>query len=432
MAGAATVAGTRVAGTPVASRARARSTARGVLRGGSFVLAATLLWHVSNFAFNAVGARALGAGGYGQLAAVVALLYVVSPLLYALQATASASAARLLSAGRPGNIRPQMARQTWRAAGRTTLLVALAGLASGLIAHLLRLSSPLPVVLLLASMPLAAAVNVQRGTLQGIGSFGRYATSTAAEAISKIALAAAVLLLWPNVNGAVLATAAALGCAAIAHTRLLRALPAAAPTGGSLVGAKRDGALTLGCLVLLAAMLSADVIAARHGMSSHAAGVYAAISLAGKVVFFATSGLTWVLFPMLSARDECGEDGRKLLLGGVAGVALVAFVVAGVEWLAPSLVIVPLTGHGFEAAAPWLGPAACAFAPYALAYVLGMGLAARRSRAAVLILAAAAAGQIGALVLVSPTVGHLLAVNAVAFTAAAVGLAVVCLRRGTP
>jgi O-antigen/teichoic acid export membrane protein len=439
MANAATFAGGSLAAAPAsaesarrAERSQRRRTVGAVARGGTFVLAATLMWHASNFAFNAVGARSLGASGYGQLAAVVALLYVVSPVLYALQASASSMAARLLSAGRGGEIRGQMARQAWRAAGWSAVVVCVAGLGAGLIAHLLRLSSPLPVLLLLASMPLAAVVNVQRGALQGIGRFGRYSASTAAEAGSKIALACALLLLWPNVNGAVLAAAAALGCAALLHPRLLRALPPAVPTGRALTGTAGDGALTLGCLVLLAVMLSGDVIAARHGMTAHGAGVYAAVSLAGKVVFFATSGLTWVLFPMLSARDQRGEDGRKLLLGVLGGVALVAVVVAGIEWLAPAVVIVPLTGHGFESAAPWLGPAACAFAPYALTYVLGMGLAARRCRAAAAILAAATAGQVAAFMLVPASIAHLLLINAAVFTAAAGGLAVLCLRRKTP
>lgn len=412
-------------------RASAPASARAVARGGTFVLAATLTWHASNFAFNALGARALGPGGYGQLAAVVALLYIVSPVLYSLQASASGRAARLLSDGRAGDVRPLLARQTWYAVGFSTLAAAIAALAAGQIAHALRLPASLAVVLLLASMPLAAAVNVQRGALQGIGRFERYAVSTATEGVAKIALVALLLILWPSVDGAVLATAAALGCAALANLRLLRALPAGAPTGAAAPGSIGDGALTLGCLVLLAVLLSSDVIAARHGMGSHASGVYAAVSLAGKVVFFATSGLTWVLFPMLSARDQHGEDGRRLLLGVLGGVAAVATVVCTVEWLVPSLVIVPLTGHGFAAAAPWLGPAACAFIPYALAYVLGMALAARRRRAALWVLAAATVVQIAGFALFSPTIGHLLAVDAGAFSLAAAGLGVLCLRRRT-
>ncbi len=408
--------------------ARRWDALRAVARGGSFVLGATLLWNVSNFAFNAVGARALGPGGYGQLAAVVALLYVVSPLLYALQATASGTVARLQSSNREGDIRLQLRSQTWRAAAWTAPAVVLAALASGQIADALRLSSAVPVLLLLATLPLAAVVNVQRGGLQGIGRFERYAASTTIEAAAKIVLAGALLLIWPSVEGAVLATAAALGCAALAHTRLLRVLPATVPTGRAPLASARNGVLTLTCLVLLAVLLSADVIAARHGMGPHASGVYAATSLAGKIVFFATSGLTWVLFPMLSARDERGEDGRRLLLGAVGGVALVAVAVAGVEWLAPNAVLAPLAGHGYEAAAPWLAVAACAFAPYAVAYVLGMGLAARRRSSAAVVLAFAVAIQIGGFVLISPTVGHLLAINAVAFTVATLGLAAICLR----
>jgi O-antigen/teichoic acid export membrane protein len=404
-------------------------TIRAVARGSTFVLGATLLWNVSNFAFNAVGARALGPGKYGQLTAVVALLYVVSPLLYTLQATSSGTAARLVSSARPGDVRPQLGRLLLRATAWAVLATALVAFAAEPIAHALRLPSPLPVLVLLASVPLAVIINLQRGALQGTGHFGRYAASTATEATAKIALVAALLVLWPNVAIAMLATIGALACAAIAHTRLLRALPAAAPaTRAAPTQASRGGPLTLVCLVLLAILLSADVIAARHGMTSHSAGMYAAISLAGKIVFFATSGLTWVLFPMLSARDERGESGHKLLLGAVGSVALVAAAVAGVEWIAPSLVILPLAGHAYAGAAPWLARSACTFAPYAIAYLLAMGLAARRRYAAGVVLAVAAAAQLLALALITPSFGHLLAINAAVFTAAAVALAILCLR----
>ncbi len=418
-----------VLGAP--ARPAPRRAARVVARGSAFVLASTLLWHASNFAFNALGARALGPTGYGQLAAVVALLYVVSPLLYAMQATASGAVARLASADRPGDVRPELRRQARRAALWTGVAAACVAVGAGAIARALRLPSAVPVLLLLASLPLAAVVNVQRGALQGAGRFERYATSTGVEAAAKIALAVVVLLAWPGVEGAVLATAVALGCAALAHVRLLRTLPPAAPTGRPRPAARSDGATTLLSLVLLAALFSADVVVARHGMEGHAAGIYAAVSLAGKVVFFATSGLTWVLFPLLSARDERGEDGRGLLLGAVGAVVVVVAGVTAVEAIDPSLVLVPLAGHGFAGAEPWLAPAAGAFALYAIAYLLGMGLAARRSRAGVAVLVAAVAVQLAALALVTPTVGHLLAVDAAAFGLAAAGLAVVCLREGT-
>ncbi len=411
---------------PVGAASRAESSVRAIARGGTLLLGATLLWNISNFAFNAFGARALGPAGYGQLTAVVALLAIVSPLLYTLQATASGTTARLVSAGRSGEVRSQVKSQVLRALIWASVGAGVVVLGARPIAHLLRLSSVAPVLLLLAAVPLAVVINVQRGAMQGVGQFGRCAVSTATEAVAN-ACAGALLLLVPNVEVAVLATAAALGCAAIAHTRLLRALPAAASTGATDVN-RRGGSVTLACLVALAALLSADVIAARHGMGSHAAGMYAAIALAGKMVFYATAGLTWVLFPMLSGRDERGEDGRRLLLGAVGGVALVAAAIAGVEWLAPSLVIGTLAGHAYTAGAPWLAPAACAFAPYAVAYVLAMGLAARRRRSAAVVLAVACVTQISAFMLVEPSVGHLLLINASVFSGASIALAVICLR----
>jgi hypothetical protein len=52
-------------------------TRRTLVRGSALVVASTLVWHASSFAFNAAAARLLGVEHFGSLAALMALLAIV-------------------------------------------------------------------------------------------------------------------------------------------------------------------------------------------------------------------------------------------------------------------------------------------------------------------------------------------------------------------
>jgi O-antigen/teichoic acid export membrane protein len=398
------------------------------MRGGALVMAATLLWHASNFAYNSLGAHALGPSQYGALAAVVALLYVVSPLLFSVQTLASGVAARLTETGNWDRLAGLLRYYTRRLAVAAVVLTILLLPTSEAVARALHLPSALPVILVFATLPLAVVVNVQRGALQGSRRFGRYAGSTAVEAVAKVGVAVALILLWPTVEGALLAVLAGLICAGIAHFGLLRFLPRRPSPLGGVRHPTGESAATLASLSLLALLFSVDVIVAKHFMSAHDAGLYAAVSLCGKIVFFATSGLNWLLFPLFSAIHQRGGSGRQAFLAGLAVLLAVSAAIATVEFTVPSLVVTPLVGTRYAAATHYIGLMAIAFGLYGAVYLASLYLLSRKRIAGVAVLAVAAVAQLGGLAAFHRTVFDVAWVELVVFGAAAAVLAVVCLR----
>ena len=61
----------------VEARAIRTTAATRLLTGGAMVVAGTAVFQASNFAFNSIAARALGPVGYGDLAAVIGIVYLV-------------------------------------------------------------------------------------------------------------------------------------------------------------------------------------------------------------------------------------------------------------------------------------------------------------------------------------------------------------------
>jgi O-antigen/teichoic acid export membrane protein len=402
------------------------------LRSGGVVLAATLVWHASNFGFNSVSARLLGPSGYSELAATVALLYVASPVLVSIQTLTSRAATALTVTGDEEAVRPMVRASTRRLALVAVLIAAAATAVSPLVGDLLRLPSGVPVAIVIGGLSLSLLTHCQRGALQGTGRFSRYAASTAVEGVAKVVGAAAILLLAArSVNAAAAAIPLAAACTLVVNRTLLSALPAAGDRGEAAASpVERGSVATLATFILLALLLSADVFAARRFLPGHEAGLYAAVSLCGKVAYFATSAIPVFLFPSFSAKRDRKSSARWLLAAGIAIVVAVSAAIAVGYTVAPKLVLDPLFGARYTGAAVFLGQIAIAFGAYAVTYLSATYLVACRSRAGAVILAVAAAAQVSALLIAHSSVASIVHDQMVVLGTAAVATSLAAFRIG--
>ena len=418
-------AGTAIKPAGAASRIWNAGAPRTFVRSGLVVLGATLVWHASNFAFNSVAARLLGPDGYSELAATVALLYIASPLLVSIQTMTSRNSTELFVAGDASAIRPLLRGTLARLALVAVAATALAAAISAPLARLLHLGSSVAIVIVVGGLAVSLLTHTQRGALQGTTHFGRYALSTTVEALTKVIGAALILsLVSRSVDGAVAAVPLAALATLAVNTLLLRVLPRDHPSVTRVATTKTRSLTTVGTFVLLAVLLSADVLAAKRFLPPAAAGLYAAISLCGKTTFFATSAVSLFLFPLFSAKRERDEDTRLLFSLACGGIAACSIAMATVYYAAPAIVLDPLFGSRYRAADPYLGQIAIAFGCYALMYLAATFLVAQKSRAGVLVLAAVTAFQLIMLLSAHRTIGDIVSVQVVVL---AVGAAMMTL-----
>lgn len=393
------------------------------VRAGAPVFAATLLWQLSNFVFNAAGARLLGPATYGSLAAAVGLLYLVNPLLITIQTVASRETTAYISSGRLSELRGAM----WFYGRRLFIVGVVMSLAlmaaSPWISGFLRIDTVGPIIVLAAALPIWCVALLQRGVLQGSQRFGRLAISTAVESLAKIATAIALLsLFWRGATGGMLAVVAGAASAVAVGGLMLRYLPYGDVRHIPRVHPARYSLVTLAILALLAVLLSTDTLAAKHYMSSSTAGLYAGVSICGKIVYFITSVLSIYLFPLFSAHHDRGEDARKRLGAALAVVLGGTLVIAGVFSLEPQLVVIPLLGGKFGAADQYVALAGVAFGLYGCVYLSAMYLLAQRQSGVIAVLGAATVALILGLYASHSTIPQLLHVLIATFGLTATAL----------
>jgi hypothetical protein len=305
------------------------------------------------YVFTVVAARLLAPDAYGELAALLGVMFIgVVPM------TGLQTAGALTLGRRPDDQGPVLARL------HATMLVGavavgLVGLvAVGPLVALLHLQGPSTVLWLVAVLVPHTLVGGYDGLLQGTGRYGRLAAVTCLLGVAKTGGGITGLLIGGSPESALVGMA--LGCAASA---LLGWLASGRP--GVARGIRPHvaaAARASGPLLGLVLLVNLDVLLARHHLSRELAGEYAVASIFAKVAFWLPQGVSVVLLPRL-ANPRSRRRMLPLAVGLVASVG--ALLTAATAVLGARAL--PLVGGGEYGAA--LGGATWIFA------LLGMLLA---------------------------------------------------------
>lgn len=110
--------------------------------------------------------------------------------------------------------------------------------------------------------------------------------------------------------------------------------------------------------ISITSLYTTDVILVKHFFSSHDSGIYASLSTLGKIIFFATTPISSVMFPLISQRKAKGENFKRIFIYSLFLTALCASCALMIYWLFPALVINLLFGSaylGSENLLVWFG-----------------------------------------------------------------------------
>jgi O-antigen/teichoic acid export membrane protein len=92
-------------------------------------------------------------------------------------------------------------------------------------------------------------------------------------------------------------------------------------------------------VLFMTSFTSTDVILVKHFFSSQQAGFYAGLSLIGKVIFYFTTPIPFVMFPLLIRRKNSGKSFNKLFYLALILVLLPSLTITGFYFIFPKLVV---------------------------------------------------------------------------------------------
>ncbi|TAN34317.1 hypothetical protein EPN29_02835 [bacterium] len=341
-----------------------------LLRNNAIYLGGGVAVGILGYVFHFVVGRLLGPASYGIVAGSLSALYILT--LPALVVQIVSTRFTSLAAGRHelGGVRPLLMQISG-----LSLVIGLP-IAIGLIvfapeaSRYLQVSDNRVIYVLAATTLATLLVAANRGALQGMRRFMSLVGNQAIDMGSRVLFGGALVAAGLHALGAV--AALLLGpLFAYAQSVVLmlrvKGQPAAERTPLANVGRYAISAAIAAMGVTY--LFNADLVLAKHYLSSSEAGIYAAGSVLGRVAYFLGVTVASVMFPevaTLHARDENHfhvVDASLLLM-----LALSAALIAG-YFLVPQLVLLPY-GASFAPVRPYLGPFAIALGLLAVSNLL--------------------------------------------------------------
>lgn len=335
--------------------------ARAALTDGKtlFVLSGTAVSGV-NLLNNLVLGRLLSPAAYGQLTLLVTL-----QLFFGLLPTAAQTVTARFSAGYAAGDRGTLTAMLYRF-GRGRLGVVGVALGVGLmvlapfLTPMLQLNNSWLFLPLALATPFFVLMGVERGILQGRERYGWLAASYLAEGVVRFGASIALAVLLANagraLDGAVWGVAQGMFAAwALAWVGLRGFAPATdAPDAAEVAAWRGLFGLTLVSLLGQAFITNSDFLLVKTFFSPADAGLYAAVSVIGRITYFGALPVLVVLVPLVSRRQALGEPTLPLFLALFGAGAVVCAVLVGVSLLFAPLIIRLLYGAAYAAAAPLL------------------------------------------------------------------------------
>ena len=308
------------------------------------MLSASGLATAINFAYNIAVARSLGPTGFGQASAVYTLLILLLTVTLSFQIVSAKAVAQQNCPERKLQIHRSFHRSAWICGITIALLLLLFQKA---IAAFLHLPSPILIVLLAIGAAFYVPLGSQRGYLQGAYGFRRLAGNIILEALVRLGGSVLLIRLGFGVPGVIAANAAAVAAAYLATgPRFATAVPASL----GLPDAFREMLQAVVFCGGQALINNCDIVLVKHFFPATTAGLYAAVSLVGRVIFFFCYAVVNTMFPLMAGARREERNNNKLLATSLLTVLAIGSTLALGLRLAPAGIWTSLFGPQFEIA----------------------------------------------------------------------------------
>jgi O-antigen/teichoic acid export membrane protein len=340
------------------------------LRNNAIYLLGSISAGALGYVYHFATGRLLGPAGYSVVAAAVAALYLLSLPAPVILTVAMRFTSVAAAQGRLGDIRPLLVRISAFSLAIGSAIAILLVLEAPTVARFLQIPDVAVVYWLAPATLLGLLLATTRGAVQGLRRFAALSGNLVLDLGSRVVVAVALVLARLGPIGAVLGLIAGPALAYLESFVLLRGLKRGGATEATTMSAVGQYAIraTLG-LIGITFLFNADVVLAKHYLAPAAAGIYAAGSVLGRVIYFLGVSIAGVMFPevaSLHARDQAHfhvVDASLLFLG------VMAVVFTGFYVLVPQVVLIPY-GSSFAPVSPFLGTFAAALSLLALSNLL--------------------------------------------------------------
>ncbi len=328
----------------------------------------TVLVNAGNYGLNLFLGRFLGPVFFAEANVLATLVLMISFIGVAFQLTAAKFIAK------ENEEESDLAENLVQISRRIGLGLALILLLfTPVLYQYLKFESIVPLIILFGGIPFYIAMSTERGILQGRSIFKRLGWTYLSEMIGRLVVTVALVYIFSVYATHLLSQAIAIG---FAVSFVISKMSTGIRIHSSIFARIK---LPTGVYGFFAVILfyelcqiiinNSDVILVKHFFENEAAGMYSALALIGRIVFFATWIMVTLLFPKVVRLKEEGKETRGIFLMSLAGVGMIAAAIVGISFWQGAFIMDVLFGQAYGAVAPVLWMYALATALFSCANV---------------------------------------------------------------
>src|SRR5215470_9620720 len=295
------------AASPVSAKGSQLALRSRVLSGSMIMLVSSVIVGVTNFLYNVLIARHLGAVDFCHVAVTYTVIMLLSCFTLSFQLVCAKFVAQNHSLPAKAAVYTSLGRRAWIVGALLALALALANRP---LTAFLNLPARSYMLLIAASSAFYVPLGVRRGLLQGLCDFRRLGANYVAEVMVKTLGALLLLALGMQVVGVVIAMSLSLVVAE------LIARPGVEMRARPQVGLKpsfREGLHAAVFFIGVVLINNVDIVMVKHFFVGPESGLYAVVSLVGRIVFILCWSVVSSMFP-ISAGTHSNVRGGKVVL----------------------------------------------------------------------------------------------------------------------
>lgn len=331
-----------------------RYTANTVLTGSAVMFAGSMLVNVGAYLFHVIVGRILGVEKYGELATLLSLFFILNVPAMVIQTVLTKYFASYKAKRSFGE-----ARQLYEKSVVALLAIGILGFIIFLpfissVSEYLKLSRPDNLLILYGILLTYLLSTVSLSALVGFQMFFATSLMQVITVFVRLALSAAGAFLgvsgalWGNVGSNILGL-----LLFIIPLRFIFKSPKKS-VGFSIRSTINYSIPTLFAMLGMTLLYSQDVVLIKHFFPASVAGIYSSLNLFGKIIFFASSAVAGVVFPIITERKELHLSYQHVVSGALIGVAVISFAIVGVYFVGSKTVVTALFGEAFGKASEYL------------------------------------------------------------------------------
>lgn len=326
-----------------------------LMSGSLIMVGGSMAANAINYLYHLLMGRVLGPVNYGVLASLYSIIYLIGVV----PTSASVSIVKFISSAKNGE-----EYSVYSSINKFVIKLALAAsvvllVISPFVANFLQIRNVWLVVTLVPILFLSLITLVNQATAQGLLKFIGTVVPALFSSLTKLVLGIILVYIGWSVFGAMVGVIFGATFAYLYSRRfVMRVLKKTKIHEFNLKPFFLFALPVLIQALAFTSLFTVDVLLVKHFLPPFEAGIYAALSTLGKIIFFAVSPITATMFPIVAKRKTNNQGYTKVFLASLAVTVVFGLGITSFYWLFPGIAIGILYGAAYlsaKSALVWMG-----------------------------------------------------------------------------